>query len=125
MLNGLKSEIKKRFTNKSKIYDLFEQKLQELSEDWMDKIKNHELKNYEKIDTKFKKEIGLLFKPSDEKSEENENWKVMQSMREIDTNSFITKDQIMAKYTELQTRKLISSYGGVGSIEGFPVFRTV
>ena len=89
MIDDLKSEIKNRFANSPKVYNLFEEKLQKLSDDWIYKIENHELKNYEKIDTKFKKEIGLLFKPSDEKSEENENWKVMQSMREIDTKSFI------------------------------------
>ena len=89
MLDGLKIEIKKRFCRNPKIYGLFEQKLTNLSDDWIYKIEHHELKNYEKIDTKFKKEIGLLSKPSDENSEENKIWTAMQSMREIDTNSFI------------------------------------
>jgi hypothetical protein len=92
MLDDLKSEIKKRFAKSPKVYNLFEEKLLKLSDDWVYMIKNHDLKNYEKIDTKFKKEIGLLFKPSDEKAEENEKWRVMQSMREIDTNSFIRID---------------------------------
>ena len=89
MLDGLKSEIKKRFADNPKVIHLFEQKLQDLSDDWVYKIENHNLKNYEKIDTKFKKEFGLLSKPSDDQSNENRMWTAMQSMREIDTNSFI------------------------------------
>jgi len=89
MLDGLRYEIKARFTNNPKIFQLFEQKLQDLSDDWIYKIENHDLKNYVKIDTKFKKEFGLLSKPSDDQSDENRMWTTMQSMREIDTNSFI------------------------------------
>ncbi len=89
MLDGLKSEIKRRFTDNPKVFQLFELKLQYLSDDWVYKIENIELKNYEKIDTKFKAEIGLLSKPSDDQSDENRMWIAMQSMREIDTNSFI------------------------------------
>jgi len=89
MLAGLKSEIKKRFEKYPRIYLLFEQKLQELSDDWLYKIDKHDLKNYEKIETKFKKEIGLLSRPSEEQTVENKRWTAMQSMREIDTNSFI------------------------------------
>ena len=92
MLDGLKTEIKKRFSGDTKVYQLFESKLGELSVDWLEQIKNHDLKNYEKIDTKFKKEIGLLSRPADENSEKNKMWTAMQSMREIDTNSFIRID---------------------------------
>ena len=92
MLDGLKAEIKNRFNDNHNVYQMFERKLQDLSDDWLYKIENHDLKNYEKIDTKFKKEIGLLSKPSEEISDNNKLWKTMQSMREIDTNSFIRID---------------------------------
>jgi len=85
MLDGLKSEIKRRFSNNSKIYQLFERKLENLSDDWLDQIENHELKNYEATKT----EIGLLVKPAEKNFDKDDLWSVMQSMREIDTNSFI------------------------------------
>ena len=85
MLDGLKFEIKKRFANNPKVYQLFEQKLKDLSDDWLDKIENHELKNYEATNT----EIGLLVKPAEKNFDKGDLWSVMQSMREIDTNSFI------------------------------------
>jgi len=85
MLTGLKDEIKERFVNHPQIYSLFEKKLKELSDDWTDKIENYELKNYEATKT----EIGLLVKPSEKSFGEDVIWSVMQSMREIDTNSFI------------------------------------
>ncbi len=85
MLDGFKSEIKRRFSNNSKIYQLFERKLENLSDDWLDQIENHELKNYEATKT----EIGLLVKPAEKNFDKDDLWSVMQSMREIDTNSFI------------------------------------
>jgi hypothetical protein len=85
MVDGLMSEIKKRFSNNYKIYQLFERKLKNLSDDWLDKIENHELKNYEATKT----EIGLLVKPAEKNFDKDDLWSVMQSMREIDTNSFI------------------------------------
>lgn len=85
MLDDLKSEIKNRFANSPKVYSLFEKKLNELSDDWLDKIENHSLKNYEATKT----EIGLLVKPTEKSFDDSDLWSVMQSMREIDTNSFI------------------------------------
>jgi len=85
MLDGLKTEIKKRYSGDSKVYQLFEHKLKELSDDWLDQIENHELKNYEATKT----EIGLLVKPAEKSIDKDNLWSVMQSMREIDTNSFI------------------------------------
>lgn len=85
MLDDLKSEIKNRFANSPKVYSLFEKKLKELSDDWVDKIENHSLKNYEATKT----EIGLLVKPAEKSFDDSDLWSVMQSMREIDTNSFI------------------------------------
>lgn len=85
MLDGLKIEIKKRFSDNAKVYQLFESKLKELSDDWLEKIENHDLKNYEATKT----EIGLLVKPAEKSFDNDDLWSVMQSMREIDTNSFI------------------------------------
>jgi hypothetical protein len=85
MLDGLKTEIKKRFSDNAKVYQLFESKLKELSDDWLEQIENHDLKNYEATKT----EIGLLVKPAEKSFDKDDLWSVMQSMREIDTNSFI------------------------------------
>jgi len=86
MLDGLKLEIKKRFSGNSKVYQLFEDKLQELSDDWEYKIKDPdiELKYYE-----HKTEPHLLLKPAEKNFNGDDLWSVMQSMREIDTNSFV------------------------------------
>jgi len=85
MLDGLKTEIKKRFSDNAKVYQLFESKLKELSDDWLEQIENNNLKNYEATNS----EIGLLVKPSEKSFDKDNLWSVMQSMREIDTNSFI------------------------------------
>lgn len=86
MLDGLKTEIKKRFSNNAKVYQLFESKLKELSDDWIYKINDPdiELKYYE-----HKTEAHLLLKPAEKNFDKDDLWSVMQSMREIDTNSFI------------------------------------
>ncbi|MHA1380895.1 MAG: helicase-related protein [Candidatus Helarchaeota archaeon] len=88
MLDGLKVEIKERYKNSPNTYTFVESKLQELSDDWLYKINELGLKNYESS----KKEIGLLVKPTEKNFGEEEIWSVMQSMREIDTNSFIKVD---------------------------------
>ena len=59
--------------------------MENLSIDWLDQIENHELKNYEATKT----EIGLLVKPAEKNFDKDDLWSVMQSMREIDTSSFI------------------------------------
>lgn len=86
MLDGLKDEIKKRFEKYPRIYSLFEQKLQELSDDWVFKINDPDinLKCYD-----HNTETHLLQKPSEKGFSKDNIWSVMQSMREIDTNSFI------------------------------------
>lgn len=85
MLDGFKTEIKKRYSTNSKVYQLFENKLKILSNDWLEQIENHDLKNFEATNT----EIGLLVKPAEKSFDKDNLWSVMQSMREIDTNSFI------------------------------------
>jgi hypothetical protein len=85
MLDGLRTEIRNRFSNNSKILTQFERRLDDLADDWLEQIENHELKNYEANKT----EIGLLVKPAEKNFDKDDLWSVMQSMREIDTNSFI------------------------------------
>jgi len=89
MLDGLKIEIKKRYSTDStdsKVYKLFEKKLKVLSDDWLFKINDPDiqLKLYE-----HKTEPHLLLKPAQKSFDNDGLWSVMQSMREIDTNSFI------------------------------------
>ena len=83
MLDGLRNEIRNRFSNNSKILAHFERKLDALSDDWLDRIEKYELQKYEDKDN------GLLVKPSEKNFDTDNLWSVMQSMREIDTNSFI------------------------------------
>jgi len=89
MLEDLINEIKDRFSDCPKTFLQFQKSIEELSNDWLNKINKYDLKCYEKIDTPYKKEIGLLNKPSEKDFNDDDVWTVMQSMREIDTNSFI------------------------------------
>jgi hypothetical protein len=87
MLNGLKTEIRKRFPDNNEVmHNLLDEKLNKLADDWMYKIDKHNLTKY------FDGNQGLLVKPSQQAFGEDVLWSVMQSMREIDTNSFIKKE---------------------------------
>ena len=88
MVNDLKEEIKKRFGN-THIFQMFEKRLNDLVNDWLDKITTHQIEYYERIETDYKSDIGLIRKPAERNSQTDNKWTVMQSMREIDTNSFI------------------------------------
>jgi hypothetical protein len=88
MLSELKEEIKNRFGN-GKVYQIFEKELNILVEDWLNKIKNHNIEYYERIETDYKSDVGLIRRPAEKNFETENKWTVMQSMREIDTNSFI------------------------------------
>ena len=59
-------------------FKYFSKKLRNLSSDWENRIKVHNLTKYSE----------LLKKPS-ELDESNKDWVVMQSMREIDTSTFV------------------------------------
>ncbi|MEM9888572.1 MAG: helicase-related protein [Bacteroidota bacterium] len=89
MLDKLRQEIKERFSGNTQVYNLFEQKLEHLSNSWLEKIKEYDLKYYE---TTKSGEVGLLSKPQVSNAIEDTTWSTMQSMREIDTNSFIKKE---------------------------------
>lgn len=70
--------IKERFSDQSEEIAFFENEINRIADDWMKRIKINNLKKYNE----------LLKKPAERTSEDDE-WIVMQSMREIDTNTFI------------------------------------
>ncbi|RAV28589.1 helicase [Sinomicrobium soli] len=76
-INGLKLLVKERFGNHSTESNWFEKRLDELAYDWIDRVRKSGVKEYKQ----------LLKKPSEK--DENQDWVVMQSMREIDSNTFI------------------------------------
>ena len=86
-LNELKNEIEKRFNSNPRLYKYFETELKKLSDDWENKVNNYGLKYYYK-----KGQVSLLKKPDEKELNSNKHWTIMQSMREIDTNSFIRID---------------------------------
>jgi len=67
-----------RFKNQPYELSFFENELKRLAEDWEQRINQAQLKKYDE----------LLKKPS-QNDDENEDWVVMQSMREVDTNTYI------------------------------------
>ncbi len=88
MLDGFREEIKQRFGN-NETYQIFEKLLDELIEDWKNKIEEYEIQHYQRMKTRYISDIGLIKKPAEKNFETDDKWTVMQSMREIDTNSFI------------------------------------
>ncbi len=92
MLDQFKAEIKQRYKAEDSTWLIFENKLKQLSDSWLEKISNYNLKYYY-----HKNEVHLLDKPSEifEKTKtegsiyHSTDWSIMQSMREIDTSSFI------------------------------------
>jgi hypothetical protein len=70
--------IKLRFRNQPLEISLFEKELNRLSDEWVERINQTQLKKYDE----------LLIKPS-EREGNNEDWVIMQSMREVDTNTYI------------------------------------
>jgi hypothetical protein len=87
MLNEFKKMIIDRFKDCKAEYLYFESKIDDLAKDWIRKIKEYSLKNY-KVNI-YRKEAGLMKRPTEKASNEDEKWSVMESMREIDTSSFI------------------------------------
>lgn len=70
--------ISERYKNSGYEIDYFKDKINRLADDWINKIQNYNLQNYKDI----------LKRPS-EFDESNKEWLTMQSMREIDTSTFI------------------------------------
>lgn len=96
-LDELKQFIKQRVDDSSGNYAFFENKLNRLIADWKSKIKTAEETNttltYDlRQDNKYGKYIPLMKRPNEsisEKDEIFEDWVIMQSMREVDTSTFI------------------------------------
>jgi hypothetical protein len=82
-IEGLKILLKKRFPDNSNI-EFCSRKIDELATDWDDKIKQDN--PYDKYKGK---EGALLSKPDQSVSADDSKWIVMQSMRDIDSSSFI------------------------------------
>jgi len=78
-IEPLKTFIKERFFSRQKELNLFEREIDRIAYDWVERIEKYELKKYDE----------LLKKPAEKKEKEDEGWVLMQSMREIDTNTFI------------------------------------
>ena len=78
-IKPLKTFIKERFSGLRAELNLFEKEIDRLAYDWVNRIEKYSLKKYDE----------LLKKPAEKKEKENEDWVLMQSMREIDTNTFI------------------------------------
>ena len=70
--------IKHRYFNQPIEFSFFESELNRLADDWENRIRQANLKKYDE----------LLVRPSD-KEGDDEDWVTMQSMREVDTNTFI------------------------------------
>ncbi|MBN2088384.1 hypothetical protein JW964_02175, partial [candidate division KSB1 bacterium] len=90
-LESLKTFIKSRFNENSNEYDIFERRLNNLAKEW------EEYTNpVNEDEIPYKKYSELMKRPAQKDVPEDNDWIVMQSMREIDTNTFI---QIKEDYT--------------------------
>ncbi len=76
-IEGLKTLIKNRFGEHTAEFNWFERKLDNLAYDWIARIRESGIKEYKE----------LLKKPAEKN--ENQDWVLMQSMREIDSNTYI------------------------------------
>lgn len=70
--------IKKRFSANNTAVEYFENEINKITDDWTKRIKDNELTEYK----------DLLKEPK-EKTGDSDDWIVMQSMRDVDTNTFI------------------------------------
>ncbi len=88
-VNGLNSLIKKRFKGSNNI-DFCLHKIDDLVEDWDSKIsKEYPYDKYQSNNKYQSRDSALLIKPDSKESLKDDKWIVMQSMRDIDSNSFI------------------------------------
>lgn len=84
-LLAFRNMINTRFKDSPKILTLFEEKLVELTKEWENSIHTRKIKYYKK----GKMQTGLLKSPSEISKSKDDIWVTMQSMREIDTSSFL------------------------------------
>lgn len=78
MIDPLKEFIRQRFSEDEHSMNLFEKHLDILAYDWIERIQKSGLKEYKE----------LLKRPAEKN--DNQDWVLMQSMREIDSNTFIS-----------------------------------
>lgn len=78
-INELKSFLKKRFENYTTEYTFFENRIDFLANDWIERVQNIGLKKYDE----------LMKRPTQVGVSDVDDWIVMQSMREVDADTFI------------------------------------
>lgn len=89
MLEELKDFIKKRFHKYPEEYLFFERRINDLADDWLSRISS---------EIRLEKYSKLLKKPNQEDIREDRTWVLMESLREIDTSTYI---QIRENFTQL------------------------
>jgi hypothetical protein len=82
MIEPLKEFINNRYGSHSYESNLFEKKIDELAYDWIERVRKSGIKEYKQ----------LLKKPAEK--DDNQDWVLMQSMREIDSNTFISIKEV-------------------------------
>ena len=82
MIEPLKEFINNRYGCHSYESNLFEKKIDELAYDWIERVRKSGIKEYKQ----------LLKKPAEK--DDNQDWVLMQSMREIDSNTFISIKEV-------------------------------
>lgn len=85
-IDELKEFIKSRYPENSSEYEFFENHIDSLANDWEEKVRNYGLKKYDE----------LLKRPTQVGVSDDDDWIVMQSMREVDDDTFI---QIKESFT--------------------------
>ncbi len=78
-IDELKQFLKDRFQNNAAEYEFFESRIDFLAKDWEERIQNIGLKKYDE----------LLKRPTQVGVSDVDDWIVMQSMREVDDDTFI------------------------------------
>lgn len=78
-LDELKAFLKNRFKDNPTEYEFFENRINFLANDWEERIQNIGLTKYDEL-MKRPTEVGIS---------DNDDWIVMQSMREVDADTFI------------------------------------
>jgi superfamily II DNA/RNA helicase len=78
-INELKQFLKDRFQNNIAEYDFFESRIDFLANDWEERVQNIGLKKYDEL-LKRSTQVGVS---------DVDDWIVMQSMREVDDDTFI------------------------------------
>ncbi len=87
-LDEFRKRIAERFAGKDYLLKLFNEKLDELANNWVLAVKQDGIENYKKRGTT----IGILKRPAQAERQADDVWLTMQSMREIDTSSYLRID---------------------------------